>query len=92
MGGVGKTQIAIEYVVEFEAEYEGVYWITAESRAQLLSGFVSIANETHCTETTSRTQIEVAEAVLKWLYRSKDWLMVVDNLDDIKVAHGFLPR
>ena len=79
-------------MVEFEAEYEGVYWITAESRAQLLSGFVSIANETHCTETTSRTQIEVAEAVLKWLYGSKDWLLVVDNLDDIKVAHDFLPR
>jgi hypothetical protein len=72
MGGVGKTQIAIEYLVQFEIEYEGVYWITAESRAQLLSGFVSIANEIHCIETASRAQTEVAEAVLNWLYESKD--------------------
>jgi tetratricopeptide (TPR) repeat protein len=92
MGGVGKTQVAIEYVVQFETEYEGVYWITAESRAQLLSGFVSIANETHCTETASQTQTEVADAVLKWLYKSQAWLLVVDNLDDINIADGYLPR
>jgi len=92
MGGVGKTQIAIEYVVQFETQYEGVYWITAETMAQLLSGFVSIANETRCTETASRSQTEIAQAVLSWLYRTKDWLLVVDNLDDISIANGYLPR
>ena len=92
MGGVGKTQIAIEYLVQFETEYEGVYWITAETKAQLLSGFVSIAKETRCTDTTSQTQIEVAEAVLRWFDKSKDWLLVVDNLDEINIAYGYLPR
>ena len=92
MGGVGKTQIAIQYLVQYEAEYEGVYWITAETKAQLLSGFVSIAKETRCTDTTSQTQIEVAEAVLRWFDKSKDWLLVVDNLDEINIAYGYLPR
>ena len=92
MGGVGKTQIAIQYVVQFETQYEGVYWITAESSAQLLSGFVSIARDTRCTDTTSRTQAEIANGVLNWLYKTKDWLLVVDNLDDISLADGYLPR
>ena len=92
MGGVGKTQIAIEYVVQFQSQYEGVYWIMAESSAQLLSGFVSIAIETRCIDTASRTQTEIAQCVLNWLYRTKDWLLVMDNLDDISIANGYLPR
>jgi NB-ARC domain len=79
MGGVGKTQIAIEYVSQFETQYEGVYWITAESSAQLLSGLVSIAKATRCTEVKSREQAEVAVEVFNWLYRNEDWLLVVDN-------------
>jgi predicted ATP-dependent serine protease len=90
MGGVGKTQIAIEYVSQFETQYEGVYWITTESSAQLLSGFASIANETRCTETKSCQQTEVAEKVLNWLYRNTNWLLVLDNLDDISIASGYV--
>ena len=92
MGGVGKTQIAIEYVVNFEIQYVGIYWITASSETELLSGFQAIANETHCAKTESLTLPEIAQAVLKWLYKSKDWLLVLDNLDDITIANGYLPR
>jgi hypothetical protein len=37
MGGVGKTQIAIEYVAKFETEYVGIYWIPASSEANSYS-------------------------------------------------------
>ena len=50
MGGVGKTQIAIEYVMQFQTEYVGIYWITATSEVELLSGFQAIAKETHCVD------------------------------------------
>jgi NB-ARC domain len=53
MGGVGKTQIAIEYVMKFETQYVGIYWITASSEAELLSGFQAIANETQCITSES---------------------------------------
>ena len=89
---LGKTQIAIEYVTKFETEYVGIYWITASSEAELLSGFQAIANETRCVDTESLTLSEIAQRVLNWLYRSKDWLLVLDNLDDITIAEGYLPR
>ena len=92
MGGVGKTQIAIEYVMTFENEYVGIYWITASSEAELLSGFQAIANETRCVNTESLTLSEIARQVLNWLYRSENWLLVLDNLDDITIAEGYLPR
>ena len=92
MGGVGKTQIAIEYVTKFETQYVGVYLITASTEAELLAGFQAIATTTHCVETTSLTPSEIARAVLDWLYTAEDWLLVLDNLDDITIADGYLPR
>src|SRR5208282_6486187 len=68
MGGVGKTQIAIEYVVKFEVEYVGIYWITASSEAELLSGFQNISKATHCVDVASLNLSEIAQAVLNCLY------------------------
>ena len=92
MGGVGKTQIAIEYIMQFQGEYVGIYWITASSEAELLSGFQSIAKETRYVDVTSLKPSEIAQAVLDRLYRSTDWLLILDNLDDITIADGYLPR
>src|ERR1700732_5121704 len=39
LGGVGKTQVALEYVYRHKSEYQYVFWISAVDRAQLLSGF-----------------------------------------------------
>jgi hypothetical protein len=36
--------------------------------------------------------VEVAKAVLLWLNREENWLLVFDNLDDITFADGFLPE
>src|SRR5205814_9490656 len=35
--------------------------------------------------------VKIAEAVKWWLERKHDWLLVIDNLDDITVVDGFLP-
>jgi hypothetical protein len=48
MGGVGKTQIAIEYVYRHEKDYDDIYWISASDQAALLSGFQEIGEKTGC--------------------------------------------
>jgi tetratricopeptide (TPR) repeat protein len=34
----------------------------------------------------------VAKAVLRWLKEKSSWLLIIDNLDDISIAHGYLPE
>jgi hypothetical protein len=92
MGGVGKTQIAIQYVVQFEKEYQNIAWITALSQPELWAGFEGIANETHCVETKHLSPSEVAKNVLDWLYERDNWLLVLDNVDDITIVENYLPQ
>src|SRR5258708_1794886 len=43
LGGIGKTQVAIEYANRYRDEYHFVLWVNAASLETLIEGFVSIA-------------------------------------------------
>jgi hypothetical protein len=91
MGGVGKTQVAIEYVVRYKDNYNAVFWITAGDLASLLLGFQEIAELTKCANTKSSDATSLARDVLKWLSIQSSWLLIIDNVDDISVIKGYLP-
>src|SRR5579859_773506 len=91
LGGVGKTQLAIEYVFSFKHEYNGMYWITAVDKNEILSGFRAIALATGCVRTDDVSLDDIAKAVLQWLRKQDKWLLVLDNLDDISAVTGNLP-
>ena len=43
LGGIGKTQIALEYAYHHRADYEHVFWVGAEQPEELISGYVALA-------------------------------------------------
>jgi tetratricopeptide (TPR) repeat protein len=90
LGGIGKTQIALEYVYAQQANYKYIFWISAVDAASFLSGFQAIAKWTHCLS-DYRKPVQTAEGVLNWLNQREDWLLVIDNLDDMNVIAGRLP-
>ena len=95
MAGVGKTQMAIEYVYANREKYDRIYWITAETEASILSGFQEIAIRTQCLASLSIQNPDdklVAKLVLSWLRQQKNWLIVLDNLDDITIVKDYLPK
>jgi hypothetical protein len=91
MGGVGKTQVAIEYAYRHENDYDNIYWISASDQATLLSGFQEAGTRTACIPTEIQDPTTIAKTVLAWLRTQEKWLLVVDNLDDVSVADGLLP-
>jgi len=92
MGGIGKTQTAIEYVYSNRDCYQRIYWITGVDQASLLSGYLKIAEIAGLKSLLNLTPIDIAKGVLAWLRQEKGCLLVIDNLDDIGVAAGFLPE
>src|SRR5271170_7393269 len=75
MGGVGKTQVAIEYVHRNKAKYDSIFWISSADQAALLSGFQEIARIIGCVPNvdTNSKPAEVAKAVLMWLQKQDGW-------------------
>ena len=92
MGGIGKTQTALEYVYTNRDSYKRIYWITAVDQASLLSGYRKVAIKAGLKSLLNLKPIDLAEGVLSWLRRERSWLIVIDNLDDITIASGFLPQ
>ena len=92
MGGIGKTQCALGYIYANRDVYDRIYWIPAVDRTSLLSGYQNIAKAAKLHYLENKIPTEIADAVLSWLRQQQNWLLVVDNLDDIKVADGLLPE
>jgi len=93
LGGVGKTQTAIEYAVRRRREYpNGVFWVNAETIGGLASGFVEIAKTLRLPAAESNDQEVAVTAVLEWLKRRGGWLLILDNVEERGDLRRFVPE
>ncbi|WP_159424787.1 FxSxx-COOH system tetratricopeptide repeat protein [Streptomyces sp. TLI_053] len=90
VGGVGKTQIAIEFACRFASHYDVVWWIAAEDPALIGEQVAALAVELALAE--PGTDTATAVAVLKAHLRGRNrWLLVFDNADDRAGVAKWLP-
>jgi tetratricopeptide (TPR) repeat protein len=92
LGGIGKTQMALEYAYRYGAKYAAVLWVRADSSASLVSSFVELAWVLNLPERNEQDQNVVVEAVQRWLRLRTDWLLIFDNMDNPVIATPFLPK
>ena len=91
LGGIGKTQIAIEYAHRHHNEYNYVLWVNAATPITLIQGFVQIARLLQLPLKEGQDQNIVVEDVKQWLANHDRWFLILDNADDLNLAHEFLP-
>ena len=90
MGGVGKTQLAMEYAHRFAGAYELAWWINSEQAALIGDQFAALGADLGCV--TADAGIEaVRAAVLAELRQKGRWLLVFDNAEAPGDLRGWLP-
>src|SRR5437660_1518835 len=91
LGGVGKTEVALEYAYRYARDYQAVFWTRADSRDTLVAGFLEIASVVHLPERNEQDQAVTIAAVKSWLSQNANWLLILDNADDLALLPEFLP-
>ncbi|KAI0876464.1 P-loop containing nucleoside triphosphate hydrolase protein [Hypoxylon argillaceum] len=93
LGGVGKTQIALEYAYQSHKVFDAIFWISAEDSSSMYQSFSRAAVEALKLPSARLNDHEKNRVVLRrWLRNtSKTWLLVFDNVDDYAMLKRFWP-
>ena len=90
MGGVGKTQLAIEYAHRFAGAYDLAWWVDAERSELIGEQFGALGAELKCVEPEA-TMERLRSAVLGSLRERDRWLLVFDNAANPEDLRVWLP-
>ena len=93
MGGIGKTQLAIEFARKFRRDYSAVFWIDGSSKEKLKQSIANLANRFTQHQLLERAKLYAqkphkeldgaVEDVLLWFSQllNERWLLIYDNVD-----------
>jgi tetratricopeptide (TPR) repeat protein len=95
MGGIGKTQLAVEFAYRYGRYFRGVYWLNC-AHGEALDAEVAACGEQMRLRPWPATQPQQVECTLQawWAAsaRAPGVLVILDNLEDVAVARQWLRR
>jgi transcriptional regulator with XRE-family HTH domain len=91
LGGIGKTQLALEYAhCYYPDDYRVALWVDADKET-LQASYASLSETLGLDAQHEQGQHERVQAVKQWLSTHTNWLLIMDNSDDLPLALSFLP-
>lgn len=93
LGGIGKTQMSVEFTRKYQRAYSAVFWIDSSSKERLRRSIADLASRLpqyqllegsrSYLRNGTATVDEVVKDVLKWLLQplNNQWLLIFDNVD-----------
>ena len=106
-GGMGKTQIAVEFLYRHKADFDAIFWVNADEPSKLAQNFNHIAITLGLIAEDSmeaRDHALTRDLVLGWLSKPRksykqlektieeaSWLLVFDNADELSYLDDFWP-
>lgn len=93
LGGIGKTQLAVEYLRQYKADYSAIFWLSSQDQASLRRDFSLVARRirrehpfagyglSEAANNESLNDDSPVDAVKEWLDhpKNKRWMLVLDN-------------
>ncbi|MFD7303860.1 FxSxx-COOH system tetratricopeptide repeat protein [Streptomyces pharetrae] len=89
-GGIGKTQVALEYVYRFREHYDIVWWIDAEQAEQIPVHYAELAARVGVGKPDAGVEFN-ARYALDELRSRERWLIVLDNAEEPERLEAWLP-
>lgn len=93
LGGIGKTQLAIEFARKYKKHYTASFWIDSSSKERLKQSIAHLASQLPQCQLLERARLYGKEPhedldgtvkdVLSWFSQSlnEQWLLIYDNVD-----------
>ncbi|KAH8199002.1 hypothetical protein TruAng_006831 [Truncatella angustata] len=86
LGGVGKSQLAIEHAYRTRSQNpeKWVFWIHASNAARFEQGYREIAHRVKIAGHLD-PEVNIFQLVHDWLYESqRNWMLILDSIDDAR--------
>jgi hypothetical protein len=98
LGGVGKSQLAVEYAYRHRSDFDVIWWIPAELPVQIQSSLVELGQRLNLVDSGEvNVVIDIVMDALKGSARGgqqipSNWLLVFDNAEDPESVLPYLPN
>jgi|GEM_PF-850110 len=91
MGGIGKTQLAVEFAYEYGHHFKGVHWLDLRD-PQAFESQIALCGEKMGLADWPPTQPEQVSATLRAWSEQPPRLLILDNFEDLPFANPVLSR
>ncbi|MDG9709032.1 FxSxx-COOH system tetratricopeptide repeat protein [Streptomyces sp. DH10] len=99
LGGVGKSQLVLEYIYTHQHDYRVICWIPAERESLVLAALATLAAQLGVAPAeqdtvgvpAAGTAVPAALEALRAGVPYDNWLLVFDNAEDVEMVRGYFP-
>ena len=91
MGGLGKTQLAVEFAYRYGNQFQGVHWLNLADPNTLDSEIASCGQKMGLDNWPDDQPSQVALTEFTWKSQGPR-LLILDNFEDVAQANSILPR
>jgi hypothetical protein len=91
MGGLGKTQLAVEFAYEYGHRFQGVHWLDLREAGTLETQIALCGSKMGLPHWSPTLPEQVTATLREWL-QNNPRLLILDNFEEIESANEVLAR